>query len=486
MKRLNLPGTTWMLAGICLLWAIASSAQTFTTLAALTSAESAIGPPVQGFDGNFYGLSIGSGNCNFGSFGIYCGAFYQLTPSGGLTTLFTFTCEQTGICPDGDDPTPALALGTDGNFYGTTGGTVFKITPAGVLTTIYDFCSKPNCADGFGPGAALVQGSDGNFYGTTQYGGNGDLAPGSDGFGTVFKITPAGDLTTLYRFCPKPGCYDGVRPITPLIQAANGNFYGATNWGGTHSESWCATYFYKGCGTVFEITPQGKLTTIYDFCAEANCADPSGVEGLTQASNGNFYGVDGAGGANSYGFVFELTPGGKLTNLYSFCAPVGGCLDGFSPNTPLVLGSNGSFFDTMFGGADNWGTAFEFTLPASLTELHVFQDSSDGALVKGMIQSTNGQFYGVTETSAFSISIGLKPFVETLPVAGVVGADVVILGNALTGTSSVTFNGKSASFTVLSDTEITASVPRDATTGTVKVVTPSATLDSNVEFRVAN
>ena len=82
---------------------------------------------------------------------------------------------------DGATPDAGLIQGSDGNFYGTTAGigmgfgssngTVFKITPAGALTTLYSFCGQPNCADGAHPQASLIQGSDGNFYGTTQYGG---------------------------------------------------------------------------------------------------------------------------------------------------------------------------------------------------------------------------------------------------------------------------------------------------------------------------
>src|ERR1700675_2560578 len=123
------------------------------------------------------------------------------TPSGQvLTTLVSFDGS------DGAEPLSSLIEGADGNFYGTTygggtngEGTVFKITPTGSLATLYSFCSQASCADGELPYAGLVQGSDGNFYGTT-------LEGGANGGGTVFKITPAGSLTTLYSFCSQAGC----------------------------------------------------------------------------------------------------------------------------------------------------------------------------------------------------------------------------------------------------------------------------------------
>ena len=123
-------------------------------------------------------------------------------------------------------PQPSgLVKGSDGNFFGTTYqggasglGNVIKITPAGVLTTLYSFAGS----DGSYPNAALVQGTDGNFYGTT-YKGGGCTYPFSD-CGTVFKITPAGVLTTLHNFTFS----DGKNPNAALVQGTDGNFYGTT------------------------------------------------------------------------------------------------------------------------------------------------------------------------------------------------------------------------------------------------------------------
>ena len=172
---------------------------------------------VQGSDGNFYGTTyVGGANGD--------GTVFKTTPSGTLTTLYSFAGS------DGDTPVAGLVQSRDGNFYGTTsaggvndGGTVFKITPSGTLTTLYSFAG--NGSDGANPFAELVQGSDGNFYGTT-------LSGGENNDGTVFKITPSGTLTTLYSFAGS----DGDQAYAGLVQGSDGNFYGTTYAGGANYE----------------------------------------------------------------------------------------------------------------------------------------------------------------------------------------------------------------------------------------------------------
>jgi uncharacterized repeat protein (TIGR03803 family) len=164
--------------------------------------------------------------------------------------------------------------------------------------------------------------------------------------------------------------------------------------------------------------------------------------GLIQATNGNFYGTTYYGGANNGGTVFEITPTGRLTTRYSFCSQPN-CTDGAEPVAGLIQATNGNLYGTTNGGGAN-------------------------------------NDYG----TVFSLATGLRPFVETQPTAGKVGAAVIILGNNLTGTSSVTFNGTPAAFTVESDSEITTAVPSGTTTGKVVVTTPTGTLTSNVKFRV--
>jgi uncharacterized repeat protein (TIGR03803 family) len=426
MPRFDLARTVWIVFVFCAATALTSPATTtFTTLVGFDGTNGAYPgytPLVQGTDGSYYGTTYEGGANNLGT-------VFKITTGGTLTTLYSF-CSQTS-CTDGELPYAGLVQASNGNFYGTTvgggaknGGTVFEITPRGKLTTLYSFCSQTSCTDGELPYAGLVQATNGNFYGTT-------LAGGANGKGTVFEITAAGTLTTLYSFCSQPSCADGELPYAGLVQATNGNFYGTTPFGGA-----------KLGGTVFEITPQGKLTTLYSFCSQTSCTDgQSPYAGLVQAIDRNLYGTTYEGGANTDGTVFEITLAGKLTTLYSFCSQTS-CTDGENPTAGLVQASNGNLYGTTLGGGAN------------------------------------------TDGTVFSLSVGLDPFVETLPGFGKVGAAVIILGTNLTGSTSVSFSGTAATFTVVSGTEITATVPAGATTGTVSVTTPGGTINSNVKFRV--
>jgi uncharacterized repeat protein (TIGR03803 family) len=176
-----------------------------------------------------------------------------------------------------------------------------------------------------------------------------------------------------------------------------------------------------------------------------------------------------------------------LTTLHSF-----DFTDGEFPYAGLVQATDGNFYGTTYeAGTNGDGTVFKITSAGILTTLHSF-DITDGAdLQAGLVQATNGNFYGTAASGGvhsfgivFSLSVGLGPFVETEPTSGKEGAAVKILGTNLTGASSVSFNGKAAVFKVASSSEITTTVPTGATTGNVKVATPHGTLSSNVSFRV--
>jgi uncharacterized repeat protein (TIGR03803 family) len=220
---------------------------------------------------------------------------------------------------------------------------VFTITPSGALTTLYSFCSRggANCTDGSVP-VGLIQAADGDFYGTTSSGGN------ATGNGTVFKITPTGALTTLRRFCSQGGslCSDGSSLQAGLVQASNGDFYGTTYFGGNQTNS----------GIVFRITPKGAFTTLYSFCSLSNCTD--GIEpgaALIQGTDGNLYGTTSGGGAFSPldgGTIFRITPDGALTTLYNFCS-LSNCADGEAPSAALVQDTGDFYGTTEFGGTSN-------------------------------------------------------------------------------------------------------------------------------------
>jgi uncharacterized repeat protein (TIGR03803 family) len=437
---------------------------------------------IQGTDGNLYGTAQAGGS------GQDEGTVFQITPAGTLTTLYSF-CRQSG-CADGAQPDAALLQAISGDFYGTTvyggdsapdgvGGTVFKISPSGVLTTLYRFSGQ----SGYYPLAGLVQATNGDFYGTTPYGGSG-------GNGTIFGIAASGTLTTLYSFT---GGADGGTPESGLLQAANGDFYGTTFEGGLQGGG------FGSYGTVFKITPDGKLTTLYKFCSQGGSQCTDGAQpaaGLVEAINGDLYGTTEYGGAKGNdGTVFRITPSGALTTLHRFCFQ-SGCLDGISP-AKLIQSTDGDFYGTtLYSGANHGGTVFKITPHGNLTTLYSFCAESGcvdgGTPVAGLVQATNGDFYGTASEggansygTVFSLSVGLGPFVETQRTSGEVGKDVTIVGNNLTGATSVSFNGTPAAFTVnASGSAIATIVPVGASTGTVQVVTPGGTLLSNVPFRV--
>ena len=372
---------------------------------------------IQATDGNFYGTA-GFGGANGGY-----GTVFQITPSGTLTTLYNF-CSQSD-CTDGDSPTGGVIQASNGGFYGITNvggahgvGTVFKITRGGKFTTLYSFCSQSGCVDGSQPFAGLVQAANGDLYGTTSLGGaNGE-------YGTIFKITPNGNLTTLYSFCSESNCADGYSPQGHLIQAANGDLYGTTFQGGAGT--------YGAGGTVFKITPGGKLTTIYNFCSESGCPDGCyPQDGLVQSTNGDFYGTTLECSANGFstGTIFKLTPSGKLTILHSFCSQ-SGCADGQNPNSTLVRATNGVFYGTAsVGGANSQGTVFKITPGGKLTTLYSFcpKGCTTGGYypTAGLVQATNGTFYGTTYEggtnsagTVYSFSVGLGSFVDPQAAVG--------------------------------------------------------------------
>jgi uncharacterized repeat protein (TIGR03803 family) len=309
------------------------------------------------------------------------GTLFQVTPAGTLTTLVSFNGT------NGSHPVAALAPGSDGNYYGTTEyggtngnyGTVFKVTPAGVLTTLVSF----NGANGSYPAAGLVEGTNGNFYGNTAGGGAWRM-------GTVFEMTSAGVLTTLISF----NNTDGAVPLASLMQGTDGNFYGTTFQGGNLSLG--GVFGNSGAGTVFRMTPGGSLTTLVEFSG-GNGENPAG--GLVQGTNGNFYGTTLIGGNRSLnagyglGTVFQITPAGVLTTLVSF-----NFANGYNPSAGLLQDSDGNVYGTTDGGgAGGCGTVFKMTPAGVLTTLVAFTGANGNSPQAPLVQGSDGNFYGTTE-----------------------------------------------------------------------------------------
>ena len=355
-------------AGVALVGLSMARAQEIALLTSLGSFGGNGAYPVAGLaagsDGNFYGTTSNGGDATGD------GTIYQVTPAGGLTTLYTFTGGS-----DGSQPYAGLVQDSDGSFYGTTSaggdangdGTVYKVTPAGGLTTLYTFTGGN---DGSQPQAGLAHGTDGNFYGTTAYGG-------ANGDGTIFKLTPTGGLTTLYTFT---GGSDGSYPVAGLVQGNDGNFYGTASAGGDAN----------GDGTIYKITPAGTFTVLYTF-GGSDGYQPVGK--LTLGSDGNFYGAAFEGGTTGDGTIYQVTPAGALTTLYTFT----GGSDGSQPYSGLVQGSDGSLYgETSVGGAGGNGTIFKLTPAGALTTLYTFSDGDGAQPQSGLVQGGDGGFYGTT------------------------------------------------------------------------------------------
>jgi uncharacterized repeat protein (TIGR03803 family) len=403
---------------------------------------------VQGTDGNFYGTTERGGPNGRGS-------IFKITPSALLTTLSSF-CPKSGCsAANGENPMAGLALSSDGNFYGTAegGGTgnqgiVFRMTPSGTLTTLHSFCSQSGCSDGADPQSTLVQGTDGNFYGTAHGGG-------AHNGGVVFKITPLGELTTLYSFCSHSDCSDGDVPLTGLVQGTDGNFYGTTDDGGTGT---------SGEGTIFKITPSGAFTSLHSFDG-TDGSQPEAV--LMQSTNGVFYSTATEGGAGGDGTVFSLSMGlhpfvqaltyrGKVGNTIEFLG------QGFTSSTAVSFNGTKSANVKVVSG-----TYLTATVPSGATTGFVTATASGGTL------KSNQTFLVTPQITSFS------------PESGSAETVVTINGESFKGATSVVFGRvKATSFKVDSYTEITATVPSGAKTGKITVITPGGTATSAGTFTV--
>ena len=341
-------------------------------------------PLIQGSDGNFYGVVDNGGY----------GQIFRMAADGALTTLHTYS----GVMA----PSGPLVQASDGNFYGTTGipgtasdsGTVFRITPNGQYTTLYSFTGQ---ADGKWPQGGLIQGKDGTLYGTTTFGGGtsdcgtaysisltgnftvlhafdlqtegcrpfAGVIQASDGVlygtlnlsarsGSIFKMSTTGSLNILHQFVGTDGSY----PAGALIEGSDGNLYGTTSSSGPTTAS---------RGTVFKITKSGALSTLYAFQTNTQgthdgyLSSGTSINGtLIQLSDGNLYGTTPVGGANACGAIYQITPFGSETVIYSFAGSLTG--DGCQPFAALLRASNGSLYGVAKAGSPtNAGTIFRFT-----------------------------------------------------------------------------------------------------------------------------
>ncbi|HEY5042822.1 MAG TPA: choice-of-anchor tandem repeat GloVer-containing protein, partial [Verrucomicrobiae bacterium] len=345
---------------------------TLTPLAAFNNATTGANPydpPVLGADGNLYGV-LPYGGTNG------AGVIFQVGTNGTQATFYNFSNW------DGSLPVAQLLFGKDGTLYGMAGkggtngdGTIFEITTNGTFALLYTFGTMTNALgyalDGSFPIAGLIQARDGNFYGTTYSGGISNV-------GTVFQFATNGTLTTLHSFTGNGVNHDGAYPYTaPLVEGADGVFYGTTTAGGTNND-----------GTIFQVNADGTFTNLFEF---NNTDGLNPYAGLCFGPDGKLYGTTSAGGTNHLGTVFQITTNGVLTTLYQFIG-----LDGAYPYGGLVTRPDSILFGTTYGGGvPNFGTVFQLTTNGQLTTIYSFTNGNDGANpFAGVIRDANGNLYG--------------------------------------------------------------------------------------------
>jgi len=371
----------------------------------------------------------------------------------GIQELFGFPCTSSS-CPYGAQP-DAIIQASDGSFYGVAqasspgGGTIFKMTPAGQLTELYVFQVQPGTAffpNGYSPNS-IAEGSDGLLYGAAGVGG-----PTSASSGTLWRIHKDGTgFQVLQHFCTS--CASGSYPNN-IIAASDGNLYGTTGYGGNFTGNVCSSL---GCGVVFRLTASGVYTVLHALAGGTETSDPVGI---TQASDGNFYGATAYLGG---GALFRVTPSGSYTTLLDLgsgnyaLAPMtqasNGLLYGFSHvvNAPTIelfslslsgtfqnitpvtqplfkqfgLGkplqaTDGNLWTSAFiGGSSNFGRVFSITTSGSVLDNFSFNGTDGANPVNGLIQASDGTLYGTATkrgtTSSGAAASGVIYTISGLP-----------------------------------------------------------------------
>ena len=356
--------------GTTLLIVAPLQAATIETMASLSESLRAF-PQVRLSNGASYGTIFGGFNGDPDR-----GSNFTLGPNGSLTTLYQFQ----GAAQEEANPTILIGA-ADGNLYGATApravgdlnGMIFKLTPSGAFTALYRF------QDGKGTHAtSLMQAADGNFYGTAagdSSGGFFNHPPAMHNAGIFFRLTPAGGFTTLYTFS---GGVDGSLP-NAVTQGADGNFYGSTLCGPESPPN-----VFTGFGNIFKITPAGALTTQYTFTGGNDGGNPSKV---IQGGDGNLYGITTYPTVEA---VFKITPSGARTTLYTFEGNNG------SGPSRLIPSTDGNVYGTtQDGGIPQAGSIFKIN-PTGQLSTYIFDGAATGARPSQLFEGEEHNLYGAT------------------------------------------------------------------------------------------
>ncbi|MEO7902573.1 MAG: choice-of-anchor tandem repeat GloVer-containing protein [Capsulimonas sp.] len=475
-----------------------------------------------GGDGNLYGTTLQGGA--FGS-----GMLFRMSPTGAITILHSFG--DPSIPNDGRFPTGDLTPGAGGFIYGVTGGgggptppsglfpagTVYRISLTGAgYTILHVFRDGSIINDGYGPAGGITVASDGSLYGTAATGGTYSNLDGTNynhNFGAAYKISPSGAYTVLHRFGDDPYPGSASMPVSTLVEGGDHNFYGTA--GGGPFPFW---------GTVYKMSPLGAVTLIHAFAGAPSDAIGSPAT-LVKSVDGSLYGttgtaVIGGGESNPPSTIYQITPTGQyiLRHLFLTSSP-----EGYDPRGGLIVGADGSFYGTTAsGGAAGSGAVFKATIvpdpsisqisPSTVTATHVtFPLTVTGAnFYPGAVVNWNGSPLQTTVVSstqltatvpaslvvspgAASITVGypdrltqtsaltLTITAATAPTLTSITPSTIQAGHSsftITGAganfqpnTTLYWNGGALSTTVVSSTQVTATVPASlvATPGTADI-----------------
>jgi uncharacterized repeat protein (TIGR03803 family) len=424
------------------------------------------GKLLQASDGDLYGTTE-SGGANQSDYCYAgkgynesgCGTLFKISLQGSFTKLHDFYTSHDGYQ---SSPSTGVVQGGDGNFYGMAmqpfpSGTtsLFKMTPAGAVSVLHEFAT--DLSEGYLAYAGLLLAQDGQLYGTTS--GNGAI-PGSPagGCGTVFQATLRGQLAVLHTFSGSGtgGVGDGCLPWSTLVER-RGAFYGTTTYGGNQLNN-CAAV---GCGIVYKITASGTEIVLHRFQATPKDGEYPQGDGLAVASDGTLYGTTGGnaygeditplcylndGATSSCGTIYQIDTGDKLTQLAIFGGGNGSY--GLFPHATLILASDDNFYaNTFAGGGWGFGSVFRLVLNANTP---------------------------IVAIDSFT------------PLGGPPGTSVVLTGTGFTGATEVTVGSSTGllatSFSVISDSEISALIPQGAQSSAFGVSVPEGTTYSPVDF----
>jgi uncharacterized repeat protein (TIGR03803 family) len=398
MKNCNPCRAAIILSAVVTLFAAAASAQTFTVLHSFTGSPDGanpIAPVLIDGAGNLYGTTFFGGSLTNGT-------IYKIDRAGNETIELNFD-----FIPGGGFPGGALIMDAKGDIYGTAeegkggAGVAYELTHGGKERVLFSFQGGLNNQNPKSPDGGFAMDAAGNLYGTTIGGGISACSRSGDPYcGTIFKLTQEGKLTVLHNFTGKS---DGGAPMSTLIMDAAGDLYGTTYVGGDLN---CMLQGQQGCGVIFKLDSTGTFSVLHAFHGGADGAFPlGGGAGLTVDAAGNFYGSAGYAGTfggqcgiYGCGTIFKIDATGTFSVLHSFSS---NGTEGETPNAGLAIDSEGNLYGTaQTGGANannNFGTIFEVSPAGKLTALYSFTGLADGANpFAGLFRDSQGNLYGTT------------------------------------------------------------------------------------------